>query len=157
MAPPPSELGVTNYETNIETYNVVVMSQSCDLLQKKVELVLVCPYWSLEDFAEKQEILKSGRGKNALRRGEIIGHHLLNKCEIPQYETGYLVVDFRVVFSVPIEIILKLARSNGKRIRLLPPYRENLSQAFARFIMRVGLPDDIPPFPQGNIALDEAA
>jgi hypothetical protein len=29
---------------------------------------------------------------------------------------------------------------------LLPPYREHLSQAFARFFMRVGLPVDIPPF-----------
>ena len=31
-------------------------------------------------------------------------------------------------------------------LRLLPPYGEHLSQAFARFFMRVGLPVDIPPF-----------
>jgi hypothetical protein len=35
---------------------------------------------------------------------------------------------------------------DGRRLRLLPPYREHLSQAFARFFMRVGLPVDIPPF-----------
>jgi hypothetical protein len=29
---------------------------------------------------------------------------------------------------------------------LLPPYREHLSQAFARFFMRVGLPVEVPPF-----------
>jgi hypothetical protein len=34
----------------------------------------------------------------------------------------------------------------AKRLRLLPPYREHLSQSFARFFMRVGLPIDIPPF-----------
>jgi hypothetical protein len=32
----------------------------------------------------------------------------------------------------------------GDRLRLLPPYREHLSQAFARYFMRVGLPQDIP-------------
>jgi hypothetical protein len=32
------------------------------------------------------------------------------------------------------------------RLRLLPPYREHLSQSFARFFMRVGLPVDIPSF-----------
>jgi len=30
--------------------------------------------------------------------------------------------------------------------RRLPPYREHLSQAFARYFMRVGLPQDITPF-----------
>jgi hypothetical protein len=28
----------------------------------------------------------------------------------------------------------------------MPPYREHLSQAFARYFMRVGLPSDIPSF-----------
>jgi hypothetical protein len=33
-----------------------------------------------------------------------------------------------------------LVQRNRARFRLLPPYREHLSQAFARFFMRVGLP-----------------
>jgi hypothetical protein len=37
-----------------------------------------------------------------------------------------------------LEAILK-AR-NQVRPQLLPPYREHLSQSFARFFMRVGLP-----------------
>jgi len=37
-------------------------------------------------------------------------------------------------------------RKQGNRLRLLPPYREHLAQAFARFFMRVGLPADIPKF-----------
>ena len=34
----------------------------------------------------------------------------------------------------------------ARRLRLLPPYREHLSQSFARFFMRVGLPIDTPSF-----------
>jgi len=47
---------------------------------------------------------------------------------------------------VPFDFIVDLAKKKGKRLRLLPPYREHLSQAFARFFIRVGLPVDIPQF-----------
>jgi len=49
------------------------------------------------------------------------------------------------VFSLPVRFVRKKA-ADGRRLRLLPPYREHLSQAFARFFMRVGLPVDIPAF-----------
>jgi hypothetical protein len=42
--------------------------------------------------------------------------------------------------------VREFAHQMGDRLRLLPPYREHLSQAFARLFMRVGLPADIPPF-----------
>ncbi len=41
----------------------------------------------------------------------------------------------------PISFLESLIEKRGiPRFRLLPPYREHLSQAFARFFMRVGLP-----------------
>jgi hypothetical protein len=55
-------------------------------------------------------------------------------------------VDFRRVFSLPLGFMRGLATAQGNRLRLLPPYREHLSQSFARFFMRVGLPEDIPAF-----------
>lgn len=53
-------------------------------------------------------------------------------------------MDFHEVFTVPREFLesLLVARG-GTRPRLLPPYREHLSQAFARYFMRVGLPDPV--------------
>ncbi|MBD5492017.1 MAG: hypothetical protein HDR16_07880 [Lachnospiraceae bacterium] len=41
------------------------------------------------------------------------------------------------------DIAKEMAFKNGKRLRLCPPYREHLSQAFARYFMRVGLPVNI--------------
>jgi hypothetical protein len=38
------------------------------------------------------------------------------------------------------------AKRLGPRWRLKPPFLEHLSQAFARFFMRVGLPSTIPEF-----------
>jgi len=142
---PPSEIS-DEIDVKIINYNVVVMSQSCDLVQRKLDLVLVCPIWPLSDFEKRSDFFKSKEGKEALRRGNVPGYHLLNKCEIEEFKTDYLIVDFRSVYSVPFNFLLELAKKRGSRMRLLPPYREHLSQAFARFFMRVGLPVDIPPF-----------
>lgn len=142
---PPSKMS-GEVEIDIVTYNVVVMSQSCDLEHGKLDLVLVCPIWSLSELEEKNSYYKSRKGKEALRRGYLPGYHLLNKCEIEGFETDYSVVDFRNVYGVPSEVLTDLVKKKDKRLRLLPPYREHLSQAFARFFMRVGLPIDIPPF-----------
>ncbi|MBU7047164.1 MAG: hypothetical protein HXS54_12095 [Theionarchaea archaeon] len=142
---PTSEI-LDEVEAQVISYNVVVMSQSCDLVQGKVDLVLVCPIWVLGDFEKRNVFFRKGQGKEALRRGNVPGYHLLNKCKIDGFQKDYLVVDFRNVYGVPFNFLVDLARKRDKRVRLLPPYREHLSQAFARFFMRVGLPVDIPPF-----------
>ncbi len=49
-------------------------------------------------------------------------------------------------FGVKLTSLKDLAVRRSPRPRLLPPYREHLAQAFARFFMRVGLPVDIPAF-----------
>jgi len=133
--------------TKVIEYDVVIMSQSCDLMFKKLDLVLVCPIWSLDEFEKRNDFFKSRTGKEALRQGNVPGYHLLNKCDVEGFATtNYLVVDFRNVYGVPFDFLTDLAKRKGKRLRLLPPYREHLSQAFARFFMRVGLPIDIPQF-----------
>jgi len=103
---PPTAIESERVSAEVIEYDVVTMSQSCDLVQKKLDLVLVCPIWPLKEFENRSDFFKSRKGKEALRQGNVPGYHL----------------------------------------RLLSPYREHLSQAFARFFMRVGLPVDIPPF-----------
>lgn len=143
---PLSLIGVGEVKVDVIEYDVIIMSQSCDLAHGKLDLVLVCPVWPLSEFEKINDFFKSKKGKEALRRSNVPGYHLLNKCEIEGFESDYLVVDFRNVYGVPFDFIVELAKKRGKRLRLLPPYREHLSQAFARFFMRVGLPVDIPPF-----------
>ncbi|MFC1713939.1 hypothetical protein ACFL6S_09730 [Candidatus Poribacteria bacterium] len=125
----------------VQVRNAVVMSQSCDIEQKNIDLVLVCPFVSLNDI--DHDLAKTPKGREKFRQGNLPGYHLLNKCKIEGFETDFLVVDFRNVFVVPLTY---LSKKVGPRVRLLPPYREHLSQAFARFFMRVGLPIDIPKF-----------
>ena len=71
---------------------------------------------------------------------------MLNKCTIEGFISPEVrVVSFRQIYSVPLDYLRERAKQRP-RLRLLPPYREQLAQAFARYFMRVGLPIDIPPF-----------
>ncbi|MCA9450994.1 MAG: hypothetical protein KC931_27990, partial [Candidatus Omnitrophica bacterium] len=70
---------------------------------------------------------------------------MLNKIEGPSIDSQpHRIVDFHVVYSLPVAFLQSMV-SEGicERIRLLPPYREHISQAFARFFMRVGLPQNV--------------
>lgn len=143
--------GVGEVDTYIDEYNMIIMSQSCDIKNNKIDNVLACPLLILDEM----EKYTSRGDRNKLKKGEIIGYHLLNKCELEELPAcglselagKYLVVDFRNAYSIPLKFLLDgIDAQRDKRLRLLPPYKEHLSQAFARFIMRVGLPVEIQDF-----------
>ena len=79
-----------------------------------------------------------------IRRGDKPAYHLLD--QEPEAGLAFSLVDFHRIYSAPKTYLLELARNQIPRIRLCPPYREHLSQAFARYFMRVGLPADIREF-----------
>ncbi len=126
----------------IEHYDIVVMSQSCDLMYDKVDLVLVCPVWTYEKLALQHGHLLKYEVKVNLKRGNLPGYHLLHECSIDGFARSVSVVDFRSVYGLPLDFIKYCARDRSPRVRLMPPYREHPAQAFARFFMRVGLPSD---------------
>ncbi|MBA4064365.1 MAG: hypothetical protein C0501_11760 [Isosphaera sp.] len=130
-----------------EERNVVVMTQSCDLVsgREKVSEVLFCPVWSRSRYAAG-EFLGTPKGLEEARRGTLPGIHLLAACALPGLERDVGIVDFRQTYALPVGFVRKRAAAAGPRRRLLPPYREHMAQAFARYFMRVGLPTDIPPF-----------
>jgi hypothetical protein len=126
--------------------DVVVMTQSCDLVptREKVTERLLCAARPRSEITSG--FLSTPRGLEDARRGNLPGYHLLAECNTPGLERELRVVDFRRVYSLPLTFVRQRAQRASDRLRLLPPYREHLSQAFARYFMRVGLPQDIPSF-----------
>lgn len=57
-----------------------------------------------------------------------------------------LVVDFRQIYSLPINFLRNFAAKAEIRKRLKSPYLEHTAQSFGRFLMRVGLPSGIEQF-----------
>ncbi len=129
-----------------EDRDVVVMTQTCDLVRgrEKVSEIVVCPVWQLADY--ESGLLTTTKGREEVRRGNLPGYHMLAACKLPGFAREIRVVDFRQLFSLPLGFVRKRAGLATPRLRLLPPYREHLAQAFARYFMRIGLPVDIPPF-----------
>jgi hypothetical protein len=129
-----------------EERDLIVLSQSCDLVKgrEKVTDVLLCAVWQRSELTTGH--LATAKGMEDARRGNLPGFHVLAACDLPGSEREVRVVDFRRAYSLPVPFLRKRADAGGDRLRLLPPYREHLSQAFARFFMRVGLPVDVPPF-----------
>lgn len=132
-------------EALVEYRDTIVMSQTCDVVNKTISEVLLCIVWKKSDFSSTDRMAKKENWEHA-RKGRMPGFQVLNKCDLEGFKQDFRIVDFRRVHSLPLELVCRIAGELGDRIRLLPPYREHLSQAFARFFMRVGLPVDIPPF-----------
>jgi hypothetical protein len=124
--------------------DLVILSQSCDLADGGIDQVVTCPLLIRSNFDGDHPVSRKG-GMENLRKGKLAAFQLLNKCDLQNFEREWRIVDFGEIHSIPIfEVREHLSRA--PHLRLLPPYREHLSQAFARFFMRVGLPLDIPRF-----------
>jgi len=138
-----------------EARDLVVMTQACDLEHAKVTSVVLCPHYGLEEFKDAWEEDQRSKGQNptakAWRRycddiceGTIWNLNLLNAQSDGGVEVEHRIVDFHEVFTLPQPVLESLLKAkNVPRPQLLPPYREHLSQAFARFFMRVGLPTPV--------------
>lgn len=139
---PPSEIIKVGSElvVNVELMDSIILSQSCDLLHQKINIVLVSPYHNLNEFLSGLNKSEKEKKIKELKQGNLPGYHLLDRVS---ESSDYLVVDFRNVYGIHIDNLKFQAKSLGIRNRLLPPYKEHLSQAFARYFMRVGLPQDL--------------
>ncbi len=135
------------------------MTQACDLENHKVSDVILCPQLPISEYRgyweEQMRVRNQTSTEEAWRNhwsdicdGYLWNLAMLNAGRAAGLATEHRIVDFHEVYTVPREFLESLnGRRAQPRLRLLPPYREHLSQAFARFFMRVGLPVAIAPLP----------
>jgi len=135
--------------------DIVIMTQACDLAQGHVKNVTLCPHVPLLEFRKRWETKEREKSQNPtdkswksmcddIEDGLIWNYALLNDGEAKSSKIEHRIVDFHYVFTLPRLFLESLIEQRGApRLRLLPPYREHLSQAFARFYMRVGLPTPV--------------
>lgn len=137
---------VPTVNATVEVFDVIVITQSCDLERGNDILVALCPIFSISSY----EIINTSFQKTGkwdlVRQGRVEGLHLLASPTNPEDNRSSLVVNFREIYSLPIAYVKRHAGEMGDRWRLQSPYLEHFSQAFARFFMRVGLPSGIAPF-----------
>jgi hypothetical protein len=128
---------------DIQYHDVIVMTQSCDLANdNKLQDIILCPHWDLLR-AEQMDTSLGRNAWNSILKGHKYRYSIIGGWNSKEISIGVRVVDFGGIFSLPKSFVIEFAASQGKRLRLCPPYREHLSQSFARFFMRVGFPQDI--------------
>lgn len=138
-----------------EYLDCIVMSQACDLEQAHVREVILCPNYALDVYKGYWVQYMEKRGQSPTPKAwrkfldDVCDGKQWNLTMLNQYDgavsSEIRMVDFHAIFSIPYDFIETwLREQSGPRLTLLPPYREHLSQAFARYFMRVGLPVNIP-------------
>jgi hypothetical protein len=136
--------------------DVIVMTQACDLEQRKVHDVVLCRHFPLTAYRKNDwERWMTDRGQTPSEKswrrfcediaaGYVWNLSFLDRFEHAELGTEVRIVNFHKVFTVPRDFMESLSRERRcQRLRLCSPYREHLSQAFARFFMRVGLPQPV--------------
>jgi hypothetical protein len=125
--------------------HVAILTQSCDIAkptQKTLLLVQVFEYGEVSARPENSH-LKTKEYIRGLREGAAICDFLLPPG--PFGSIGYGLISFRHLFVLPKSYVEQQAPAlSGLTLR--SPYKEHFSQAYARFMMRVGLPDTLREF-----------
>jgi hypothetical protein len=147
----------------LKVVDLVVMTQACDLEQNKVGEVVLCPLTPLSGYCEQWCAAKVARGQKPtdnsfagdfkhLRDGIIWHQAVLDRSMHAELPREHQIVSFDEVYSLPRGFLESLlTHQDQPRLRLIAPYREHLSQSFARYFMRVGLPTAVaapPPIVQ---------
>jgi len=122
-----------------EYYTLILMTQTCDI-EDSIPHLIFCPVWTQAQLAEAMPTFNKPATIGNLKKGYMIGFYPINKFEHPSFQRSWRIVQFQRIIELETDDIRNNLRLREPRLRLLPPYRESLSQAFARYFMRVGLP-----------------
>ncbi len=133
--------------------DVIILSQSCDIEQNKLKDLILCMCQEYEKYKINWELTMKNSGKSctqsafinemeSIRKGRMVDRCILNS-DLKQ-GINHRIVFFGQIYSLP-KLFLEqfIVATSKRRFRLLSPYREYLSQSFARYFMRVGLPADV--------------
>ncbi|MGN7379197.1 hypothetical protein [Bacillus altitudinis] len=141
--------------------DVIILTQACDLENKKVEMVTLgrvvllrevvenhfqkqCEMNGKEYIFEKINPSKIENYVNKIRSGSFLDLYLLNKYSDDEIDFPYRVVYLKETFKMPLSSLeLAVKNSEAPILRLLPPYREHLAHNFSFNYSRIGLPVDV--------------
>jgi hypothetical protein len=124
-------------EVSVVPARVVVLTQTCDLANRKTPLVNVAVVFEAQ-FLVDEQALKPADIKGPLRSGRIWGLYFLpadSVLGLPE-----MIVDFRRLHTVKLDLLRSLCKAGKRPGRIQPLYREHLAKHFADTFSRIGLP-----------------
>jgi hypothetical protein len=117
----------------------VVLTQTCDLENEKLQEVLLADMRDYQSATYSTDRARSSAFRKALIQGSDWAYFLL-----PEFEGSprlpWSIVNFHYLFLIDFSACTRQAEILGNRLRLVPPYKEHLAQSFGRYMMRIALP-----------------
>lgn len=132
----------------VKKADLIIMNQACDLKNDKVRNITLCRVYALNEYLTIAGLTASKARDliNNLNSNQVLNMALLEKPYPNPYGGAFedsLLVKFDESVNYPWEMIRqRIEEDTGEMIKLLPPYREALSQNYGIFFMRVGNPKD---------------
>jgi len=120
------------------THRVVVLTQTCDLANQKTQRVVVAIVHSAQ-LLVAQKIVRASDVRGPIRAGRVFGWYFLPAAAELGLEES--IVDFRQLFTIPVDVIRKLTAAGRRQARVQPLYREHLAKHFSDTYSRIGLPE----------------
>jgi hypothetical protein len=124
--------------------DAVVLTQSCDIPKPAQTRLLVAEVHRYRDVAAE----RGGMFRGKAYRKQLVDGLAVAEFVIPPADSmfdDWSIVNFRELYTVDRDSVLDV---KDEFMALASPYREHLGQAFARFMMRVGLPTGLDEFEQ---------
>jgi hypothetical protein len=124
--------------------DAVVLTQSCDIPKPAQTRLLVAEVRPYRDVATE----RGGTFRSKGYRKQLVDGLAIAEFVLPPAAGSFddwSIINFRELYTVDRDRVLDV---NGGFMALASPYREHLGQAFARFMMRVGLPTGLDEFEQ---------
>jgi hypothetical protein len=116
---------------------VVVLTQTCDLIQGKTTQIVVAILFPAQELVEKG-LIKAADVRGSIRMGRVFGWYFLPKSTslgLPES-----ILDFRSLHTVPLAVLEELVQQGRRVAHLESPYREHLAKHFSDTYSRIGLP-----------------
>lgn len=117
---------------------MVILTQTCDLVQGKTRKVALCLATRLSQFEDSNPGFTKKNLSNVKAERQWGLHYLPPIPAITGDDS--IIVEFREIHSLAFSYVLKHAMSFEQRWSLDSPWREHFSRAFGELFSRVALP-----------------
>ena len=136
------------YKEHVDEKTNFLTSASIQVRNKlKLPTILFCPAYQIDDFLHGQHVsgwnMQGHNGENKINpdklreNDQLKRYHYLKNCNdllVPE-----LVIDFKHFFTIPTGLVY--SQKNKYLVSINELFRENLSQRFAGYLSRIGLPE----------------
>jgi hypothetical protein len=121
-----------------ETFSIraVVLTQACDLAQRKATRVLVATVHAAQHLVAKG-VLKPTVISDQIRYHRVYGWYFLPHS--PSMVES--IVDLRDLHTIPRPMLEELVAQGNRIARITTPFREHMAQHFSITYSRIGLPE----------------